>query len=61
RRLARVQGAKEPAAFRSIKAFLRGPVLEVIARREEPSLREFVEIWYSPRTRENLRKIAIHA
>jgi hypothetical protein len=32
-----------------------------MARREEASLREFVEIWYSERTRENLRKIEIHA
>ena len=59
--VARVQGAKEPAAFRSVKALLRGPVLDEMARREEPSLREFVEIWYSERTRENLQKIGIHA
>lgn len=59
REAARVHGAKEPAAFRSVKALLRGPVLEEMARREEASLREFVEIWYSEATRENLRKITI--
>lgn len=58
---ARVHGAKDPAAFRSVKALLRGPVLDEMAIREETSLREFVEIWYSEATRENLRKITIHA
>ncbi len=61
RELARMHGAKEPAAFRSVKALLRGPVLEQMARREEASLREFVEIWYSERTWANLQKIEIHA
>jgi enoyl-CoA hydratase/carnithine racemase len=61
REVARVHGAKEPAAFRSVKALLRGPVLEEMARREEASLREFVEIWYSERTWENLKRIEIHA
>ena len=60
REAARIHGAKDPAAFRSVKALLRGPVLEEMARREEASLREFVEIWYSEATRENLRKITIH-
>ena len=60
RELAQLHGAKEPAAFRSVKALLRGPALEEMARREEASLREFVDIWYSERTRENLRKIEIH-
>ncbi len=59
--LARVHGAKDPAAFRSVKMLLRGPVLEEMARREDASLREFVEIWYSPATRENLRRIPIRA
>ena len=60
REVARVHGAKEPAAFRSVKLLLRGPALEETARREEASLREFVEIWYSERTWENLKKIEIH-
>jgi Delta3-Delta2-enoyl-CoA isomerase len=61
RELARVHGGKEPAAFRSVKALLRGPALDEMARREEASLREFVEIWYSERTWENLKKIEIHS
>jgi enoyl-CoA hydratase/carnithine racemase len=61
RELAREYGRKDPAAFRSIKALLRRPALEEMARREDASLQEFVEIWYSDRTRENLRKIEIHA
>jgi 3,2-trans-enoyl-CoA isomerase len=51
---------KAPTAFRSIKLLLRQPVLEEIRRREAPSIREFVEIWYSPETRRRLEKIKIH-
>jgi len=61
RELAHARGAKDPAAFRSVKALLRGPVLEEMARREEASLREFVEIWYSERTWQRLQKIEIRA
>ena len=61
REVARDLGAKDPAAFASVKMLLRGPALEQMARREEASLREFVEIWYSERTRENLGKIGIHS
>lgn len=59
RDVARVHGAKDPAAFRSVKLLLRAPVLEEMGRREDASLREFVEIWYSERTRANLAKIEI--
>jgi Delta3-Delta2-enoyl-CoA isomerase len=61
REVARVHGAKDPAAFRSVKALLRGPTLDEMARREEASLREFVEIWYSPPTRANLARITIQS
>jgi Delta3-Delta2-enoyl-CoA isomerase len=59
REVARAHGAKDPAAFRSVKSLLRGPTLAEMARREEASLREFVEIWYSERTWTNLEKITI--
>ncbi len=59
REVAREHGAKEPAAFRSVKLLLRQPVLDEMIRREEASLAEFVEIWYSERTRKNLEKIEI--
>jgi enoyl-CoA hydratase/carnithine racemase len=52
--------ASRPAtAFASIKLLLRRPVIEEIRRREEESIREFVEIWYSPGTRAELRNIRI--
>jgi enoyl-CoA hydratase/carnithine racemase len=50
---------KEPSAFRSIKAHLRGPVAEEMARREEASIREFVEIWYSEPTRRQVQEVKI--
>jgi enoyl-CoA hydratase/carnithine racemase len=58
---ARALGSKDPAAFGSVKLLLRRPALEEMADREEASLREFVEIWYSERTWEQLQKIQIHA
>jgi enoyl-CoA hydratase/carnithine racemase len=61
RMVAGVHGAKDPAAFRSVKMLLRGPVLDEMARREEASLREFADIWYSERTWEQLQKIEIRA
>ena len=48
---------KSPRAFRSIKRLLRQPVLEEMQRREEASIQEFVEIWYSDETRAELEKI----
>lgn len=50
---------KSPRAFRSIKRLLRQPVLEEMQRREEASIQEFVEIWYSDETRAELEKIKI--
>ena len=50
---------KSPQAFRSIKRLLRGPLAEEIQRREEASVREFAEIWYSKETRAELEKIKI--
>ena len=51
---------KQPApAFRNIKRLLRQPVADEIAAREEQSLREFIEIWYSDETRAFLKGITI--
>jgi Delta3-Delta2-enoyl-CoA isomerase len=52
-------GGKDGAAFGSIKGLLRMPVAEEIAKREEASLREFVDIWYSESTWKNLQEIKI--
>jgi Delta3-Delta2-enoyl-CoA isomerase len=53
--------AKDAAAFRSIKGHLRAPVAEDMARKEEPSVEEFVSIWYSENTWKNLQTIKIHS
>jgi len=50
-------GAKRAATFRSLKKLLRQPVAQEMVKREEDSLREFVEIWYSDETRELTRNI----
>ncbi len=59
RGVARRHADKDPAAFRSLKAMLRQPVLDDMAARESRSIREFVEIWYSPETWKRLREIRI--
>lgn len=47
------------AAFRSIKALLRGPVLATMRATESASIDAFVEIWYSEPMRNVLRQIQI--
>jgi Delta3-Delta2-enoyl-CoA isomerase len=60
RAVARRLAAKDPAAFRSVKDLLRAPVVDEIASKEEQSVREFVDIWYSEDTWRNLQAITIH-
>ncbi len=50
-------GAGMPWA--AIKRLLREPIAEEMRRREGDSIREFVEIWYSAPTREQLQRIEI--
>ena len=52
---------RDPAAYAAIKHLLRGPVAERIRLAEAGSIERFVEIWYSPSTREYLKKIQIRA
>jgi 1,4-dihydroxy-2-naphthoyl-CoA synthase len=47
REVARRLAAKDAAAFRSIKSLLRAPVANDMARKEQRSVQEFVDIWYS--------------
>ena len=47
-------------AFQSIKHLLRRPVAEEMKKKERQSILEFVDIWYSPETREQIQKIKIH-
>ena len=62
-RQAAVASAREIAGdtvvFQSMRELLRGPIVEMMRRREAASIREFVEIWYSAATRERLRQIRI--
>ncbi len=53
-------GAKSQPAFASIKSLLRKPIAEEMIRREQPSIKAFVDIWYSEATWDNLKKIKIH-
>src|SRR5215813_5619585 len=43
-------GSKHLAAFASIKQLLRRPIAEEMMRREEASIKEFADIWYSEAT-----------
>jgi Delta3-Delta2-enoyl-CoA isomerase len=61
RAVAQRLAAKDATAFRSLKGLLRCSVAEDMARKEEPSVREFVDIWYSEGTWKNLQAIKIHS
>jgi len=52
---------KDGSAFKSLKGLLRKPVAEEMVNREKDSIREFVDIWYSEKTRRNLEEIKIHS
>ena len=51
--------ARDATAYAAIKKLLRDPVIEQIKRTEAESIRRFVEIWYSPSTREKTKGIVI--
>ena len=59
--VARRLAAKHPAAFRSMKRLLRASVADEMARQEEQSVEEFVDIWYSGSTWSNLQAIKIRS
>jgi 3,2-trans-enoyl-CoA isomerase len=52
--------SKSLPAFASIKSLLRRSVVEEMRRREQESIKEFVDIWYSEATWANLRDIRIY-
>ena len=60
RKIAQELAEKESSAFRSIKQLLRKPVAERMIKREKDAILEFVDIWYSEQTWENLKKIEIY-
>ncbi len=47
-------------AFQSIKHLLRQSIAKEIIKKERASVLEFVDIWYSPETREQIERIKIH-
>jgi 3,2-trans-enoyl-CoA isomerase len=58
-KIAKSLAGREGPAFRSIKGLLRKPVAEEMKKRERDSVLEFVDIWYSEKTWENLKGIKI--
>ncbi|MEQ9618533.1 MAG: enoyl-CoA hydratase/isomerase family protein [Deltaproteobacteria bacterium] len=59
RRTALDFAGRDKDAFVSVKKILRKPYLERMEREERASIKEFVNIWYSERTRDSLKKIEI--
>ena len=51
--------AKAQPAYGMTKRFLRQGALENMEAREAVSIAQFVRVWYSPETREELKKIVI--
>ena len=60
RKVAQELAQKDSSAFRTIKHLLRKPAVEEMIKREKDAILEFVDIWYSERTWENLKEIKIH-
>lgn len=58
-KVARGFAQRSGPAFASIKKLCRGPVAEKMKSREEESIREFLDIWYSDETQKNIRNIKI--
>ena len=56
---ARAFASRGGRVFSSLKMLLRRPIVEDMRRREDESIREFVDIWYSESTRAQLRQIEI--
>lgn len=58
--LAQDFAAKDRKAFASIKKMFKQETLKRIENRERETILEFIDIWYSKSTREQLAKIEIH-
>ena len=61
RKIAQELAQKDNSAFRSIKHLLRKPVAEEMIKRERDAIHEFVDIWYSEQTWDNLKEIEIYS
>ncbi len=51
--------AHDPRAFAAIKGLLRNPIAAAMQAHEAQSIADFVDIWYSPETRESLKSVQI--
>ncbi|MEJ2232819.1 MAG: enoyl-CoA hydratase/isomerase family protein [Syntrophobacterales bacterium] len=60
RKVAQELAQKDSSAFRCTKHLLRKPVAEQMIRREKDAILEFVDIWYSEQTWENLKALKIY-
>lgn len=60
RKVAQELAQKDSLAFRCIKHLLRKPAAEQMIKREKDAILEFVDIWYSEQTWENLKEIKIY-
>jgi 3,2-trans-enoyl-CoA isomerase len=61
RKIALEYAGKDRPAFSELKNLLRRPVADAMIAREAESIRDFIKIWYSPATREQIRKIQIRS
>lgn len=53
--------SRDPRAFASMKGLLRKPIADEWKLREQASIAEFVDIWYSESTRGQLEQIRIYS
>ena len=60
RKVAQELAQKDSSAFRCTKHLLRKPAVEEMIKREKDAILEFVDIWYSEQTWENLKAIKIY-
>ena len=60
RKVAQELAQKDSPAFRCTKHLLRKPAAEQMIKREKDAILEFVDIWYSEQTWENLKAIKIY-
>jgi len=60
RKVAQELAQKDSSAFKGIKHLLRKPAAEQMIKREKDAILEFVDIWYSEQTWENLKAIKIY-
>ena len=51
--------ANDLHAFTALKKLVRGPIADEMRKRDPQGNRDFADLWYTPQTRENLKRIQI--